>query len=81
MTPFKPIIRYFCHTFLSQDVHFAKLQQEGLKTNSKNLIMNIPDSGVPVKWYHQLKEEWTRAAEEGRPFKNPLKPTTLRWRS
>lgn len=81
LTPFKPLIHYLVETFLDQDVQISIKQSQGLKTNPKNLIMIIKDAGTPVRWYYQLKEEWTKASNENRPFKNPLKPETLRWRS
>jgi hypothetical protein len=43
--------------------------------------MLIDDADTQAKWYYRLKREWLRAADEGRPFENPVKPCTLRWRS
>lgn len=81
MTPLAPIIHYFCHTFLNQDVYFATLQREGLMTKPKNLLMTIRDAGTPVRWYYRLKQEWNASRRENRAFINPLKPETLQWQS
>ena len=54
-------------------------QQEGLAYNPT--LMLIDDADTQAKWYYRLKREWQRAAEEQRPFENPIKPKTLRWRS
>lgn len=81
LTPLAPIISRACQTFLAQDVKFAHWQSEGLRTQPKNLLMTIKDAGTPVRWYYHLKRAWTAAALEGRPFVNPLKSETLRWRS
>ncbi len=75
----KPILRQFMRAFLGQDRDMVNLQQEGLRFSPKLMLIN--DSDVQAKWYHQLKSEWVDAAEQGRPFVNPVKPATLRWRS
>jgi hypothetical protein len=43
--------------------------------------MLIDDADTQAKWFYRLKREWLRAVEEGRPFENPVKACTLRWRS
>jgi hypothetical protein len=43
--------------------------------------MLIDDADTQAKWYHRLKNEYARARTEARPFVNPVKPRTLRWRS
>jgi hypothetical protein len=43
--------------------------------------MLIDDADTQAKWYYRLKREWRKAAEEKRPFENPVKAKTLRWRS
>lgn len=75
----KPVVRRLATTFLEQDRRVVVLQQEGL-ARKPNLIL-IDDADTQAKWYARLKREWIAAAEEGRPFVNPLEPTTLRWRS
>jgi hypothetical protein len=39
------------------------------------------DPDAQARWYIRVKKEYARATAEGRPFRNPLKPRTLRWRS
>ncbi len=54
-------------------------QQQGLR--AAPLLALIDDSDTQARWYYRLKEEYRRARAEGRPFANPVKPRTLRWRS
>ena len=76
---FKPVARHFLRRFLEQDRNMVTLQQKGLKFDPRLMLIN--DADVQAKWYHKLKIEWTAAVDQGRPFENPVKPTTLRWRS
>lgn len=75
----KLIARPFTHTFLQQDARIMKLQGEGLSYNPP--LMQIPDADTLMVWYRRLKREWMSAKAEGRAFKNPVKPATLRWRT
>lgn len=75
-----PVIQYFVRTFLGQDRDIAEKQEVILRSNP-SLIMTIKDAGTPGRWYFDLKREWAAAAEEGRPFINPIKETVLRWRT
>lgn len=75
----KPVLRPFMRAFLKQDGDMVDLQQEGLRFDPRLMLIN--DSDVQAKWYHRLKTEWAEAGEQGRPFQNPVKPVTLRWRS
>jgi hypothetical protein len=43
--------------------------------------MLIQDADMPAMWYHRLKKAWAESTATGAPFVNPLKETTLRWRS
>jgi len=43
--------------------------------------MLVSDPDIQAKWYFRLKQEYARARAEGRPFVNPVKEQTLRWRS
>lgn len=76
---FKPIVRRFMRSFLGQDRDMVNLQQEGLRFDPRLMLIN--DADVQAKWYQRLKSEWAEAVEQGRPFENPVKPATLRWRS
>lgn len=75
----RPVLRRFVRAFLNQDRRVVEMQQEGLRHNPS--LMLIRDADVQARWYYQLKNEFTRAAAEGRPFKNPVPEKTLRWRS
>jgi phenylpropionate dioxygenase-like ring-hydroxylating dioxygenase large terminal subunit len=76
----KPIVNYFVHEFLGQDRDIAKMQEVGLKYKTP-MVMTIPDAGTPGKWYFQLKKEWAEAHIAGRPFKNPVVESLLRWKT
>lgn len=77
--PFKPLLRRLALDFLDQDRVMVARQQEGLKDDPSLLL--IDDADTQAKWFYRLKREWLAAEAEGRAFKNPLKDTTLRWRS
>jgi len=74
-----PILKIGARKFLRQDGHMVDLQQMGL-AYAPNLML-IEDSDTQAKWYHQIKKEWAASRREKRPFKNPVKAKTLRWRS
>jgi phenylpropionate dioxygenase-like ring-hydroxylating dioxygenase large terminal subunit len=76
---FKPIVRRFMRRFLAQDRDMVNLQQRGLKYDPRLMLIN--DADVQAKWYQRLKTEWAAAHDQGRPFENPVKPATLKWRS
>lgn len=79
LSAFKPVARRFMRNFLRQDRDMVDLQQQGLRFDPRLMLIN--DADVQAKWYHRLKGEWSEAVEQGRPFENPVKPTTLHWRS
>lgn len=74
-----PIAPAMAREFLDQDGRMVDLQNEGLKYRPGMLW--IDDIDVQAKWYLKLKREWAASRAEGRPFANPVAPTTLRWRS
>jgi len=78
-TLLRPLLRPFVRAFLDQDRAMVDLQQAGLKFDPK--LMLIDDADMQAKWYQQLKREWAAHRAEGRAFRNPVKETTLRWRS
>jgi hypothetical protein len=55
------------------------MQQDGLRYEQN--LMLIRDADTQARWYQQLKNEFIRAESEARPFNNPVKDVTLRWRS
>ncbi len=75
----KPIIKKGASIFLNQDGDIIKLQAECLKHDPR--LMLIDDADRQAKWYYMLKKEWAKSRAEGRDFVNPVKATTLRWRS
>jgi phenylpropionate dioxygenase-like ring-hydroxylating dioxygenase large terminal subunit len=75
----KPVIAAAARRFLRQDGDMVNLQNEGLRYDPA--LIWIDDADRQAKWYIALKREWARARDEGRPFRNPVEPTTLRWRS
>jgi len=75
----KPLIAAWARTFLRQDGEMVKLQNQGLKYDPT--LLWIDDADRQAKWYQQLKREWAASRREGRPFANPVKAATLRWRS
>ena len=75
----KPIIKKGASIFLNQDGDIIKLQAECLKHDPR--LMLIDDADRQAKWYYMLKKEWAKSQAEGRAFVNPVKTTTLRWRS
>ena len=76
---FKRIFAPFVRAFLRQDGDMVNLQNMGL-TYDPSLLW-IDDADRQAKWYQQLKREWAAARKEGRPFRNPVEATTLKWRS
>ncbi len=75
----KPVLRPYVRAFLRQDRDIMERQQQGLR--AAPLLALIDDADTQARWYYRLKEEYRRARAEGRPFANPVKSRTLRWRS
>ena len=75
----RPIVRKGALVFLNQDGDIIKLQAECFKYNPR--LMLVDDADRQAKWYFALKKEWEKSRAEGREFVNPVRPTTLRWRS
>lgn len=75
----RPLFRRLLHQFLGQDRDAVEQQQIGLKHEPTLLLLGDPDA--QARWYFRLKAEFRRAEQENRPFVNPIKPRTLRWRS
>jgi hypothetical protein len=75
----KPFFALLGPTFLADDRKIVELQREGLKYGPR--LMLIQDADVPAMWYHRLKKAWAESVATGAPFENPVRETTLRWRS
>jgi phenylpropionate dioxygenase-like ring-hydroxylating dioxygenase large terminal subunit len=76
---FRPLAMPFVRSFLGQDQAVFEKQARGLKWNPDLRLTGQPDQ--QAKWYFRIKNEWERTAGAGVPFQNPLKETTLRWRT
>jgi phenylpropionate dioxygenase-like ring-hydroxylating dioxygenase large terminal subunit len=79
MTFIRPIFGQFVRRFIEQDRDVVDKQQQGLNEDPQLMLIN--DADKPARWYHQLKREFVQSRAEGRPFQNPVPPTTLQWRS
>ena len=75
----RPFLRMGVVAFLKQDGGMVNLQNEGLRYDPA--LIWIDDADKQAKWYQQLKREWIRSRAESRPFANPVKAATLRWKS
>ena len=75
----KPFIAMGARAFLRQDARMVDLQNEGLRYDPA--LIWIDDADRQAKWYQQLKREWVASRREGRPFRNPVEPAVLKWRS
>jgi phenylpropionate dioxygenase-like ring-hydroxylating dioxygenase large terminal subunit len=75
----KPALRPYVRAFLRQDRDIMQRQQQGLRFAPPLAL--IDDADTQARWYYRLKEEYRRARAEARPFENPVRPRTLRWRS
>jgi phenylpropionate dioxygenase-like ring-hydroxylating dioxygenase large terminal subunit len=79
LSALKPLTRGFARAFLRQDRDVMAKQQEGLRHTRPQTL--IDDADTQAKWYHRMKAEFLRSQAEGRAFRNPVEPRTLRWRS
>jgi phenylpropionate dioxygenase-like ring-hydroxylating dioxygenase large terminal subunit len=79
LSAMKPLLRRYVRAFLRQDRYIMERQQQGLRFNPPLTL--IDDADTQAKWYYRLKREYRRARAEGRPFRNPVEPRTLEWRS
>jgi phenylpropionate dioxygenase-like ring-hydroxylating dioxygenase large terminal subunit len=75
----RPLIAAGARRFLKQDGDMVNLQNQGLAYDPP--LIWIDDADRQAKWYQALKREWAASLAEGRPFVNPVKAATLRWRS
>ena len=75
----KPVIGAAARRFLKQDGDMVNLQNQGLRYDPP--LIWIDDADRQAKWYIALKREWARSRAEGRPFRKPVEPVVLRWRS
>ena len=79
LSAMKPLLRPYVRAFLRQDGDIMEKQRAGLRYGP--VLALIDDADTQARWYYRLKQEYRRARAEERPFDNPVKPRTLRWRS
>jgi phenylpropionate dioxygenase-like ring-hydroxylating dioxygenase large terminal subunit len=79
LTALRPVLRPFVRKFLNQDREIVMKQQKGLAHQPNLLLIN--DADMQAKWYYRLKKAYSRSVNEGTAFENPVRETTLRWRS
>ena len=79
LSALKPFLRRYVRAFLHQDRDIMERQQQGLRYHPPLTL--IDDADTQAKWYYRLKREYRRARADGRPFRNPIEPRTLEWRS
>ena len=75
----KPFLKPFLKRFLQQDRDIVEKQQRGLQYEPNLMLIN--DADVQAKWYFRLKKSYGDAAKNKESFINPVKLTTLNWRS
>ncbi|MEQ8398365.1 aromatic ring-hydroxylating dioxygenase subunit alpha [Thalassobaculum sp.] len=75
----RPVLAPFVRRFLAQDRDVVVRQQRGLAHNPTLMLIN--DADVQAKWYFRLKKAYAAWRADGVPFENPVRETTLRWRS
>jgi len=79
LDPFRPLVQRAANTFIGQDRDIARKHSEGLAHDPP--MMLIDDADTLMKWYLRLKKEWHDSVTGGRPFENPIRPQTLRYRT
>lgn len=79
MAPLKPLARWMTRDFLHQDYVVAARMRDSSAPTVPPLFVGGADA--QIRWYFQLIKEWRDSRAENRPFSNPLRAQTLRWRS
>jgi phenylpropionate dioxygenase-like ring-hydroxylating dioxygenase large terminal subunit len=79
LTALRPVLRPFVRKFLGQDRDVVVKQQRGLIHQPSLLLIN--DADMQAKWYYRLKKAYVQSIDDGVEFENPVRDTTLRWRS
>lgn len=79
MAPVRPLARWMARDFLRQDYDVAvRLAAAGAPFPPP---LFIGDADAQIRWFLRLKKEYQASRAERRPFVNPLREQTLRWRS
>lgn len=79
LSALRPALRPFARAFLRQDRDIMVKQQDGLAHDPSLMLIN--DADMQARWYFKLKRAWQTSRATGCPFENPVRETTLRWRS
>ncbi|MEO0821239.1 MAG: Rieske 2Fe-2S domain-containing protein [Pseudomonadota bacterium] len=74
-----PVVRAGARQFLAQDGDIIVKQNVGLAHDPGQML--VADADAQMRWWLRLKDEWRAHRHEGRPFRNPVAPRTLRFRS
>ena len=75
-----PLLQPIGKVFINQDVKIIKKQKEGLKYNPP--LMLVGEADQQARWYHQLKENYTKSTSRKEALVHPLKEeTVLTWYS
>ena len=74
----RPIFSMLAHQFLGQDRSIIQSPDHELDQRSD---IFIKDADLPMRWYYQLKREFSQSRSENRPFMNSVKTQTLSWYS
>lgn len=78
LTLLSPLFGAATRAFLRQDGRVLALQAQGLADEAAPFLF-VGDADQQGRWYAMLKREWFAHRREGRAFRNPVSPTTLRW--
>lgn len=79
LAPARPFVAHFMRNFMRQDNVAMERFHEGLLSDPPAYL--VRDADQPAMWYRALKKEFQAAQAKGRPFRNPVKATELRWRT
>ena len=74
----RPAAAWMARQFLDQDRMVAVKMADNPAPHAP---LYVGGADTQVRWYLRLKREYLEAAAEGRAFVNPLRATTLEWRS
>jgi phenylpropionate dioxygenase-like ring-hydroxylating dioxygenase large terminal subunit len=74
-----PLVRLMGRRFLAQDGDIIVKQNEGLRHAPRQML--VADADAQMQWWLRLKREWRAHRHEGRDFRHPVRPRTLRFRS
>ena len=74
----RPLAGWMARDFLRQDRDVAVRLASNPALPAQ---LFVGDADAQIRWFLRLKKEFLASGAEARPFVNPLRPQTLRWRS